>query len=220
MSEVCKEREYIKRVIPVEGQSFENGKYAGIFRFRFWRNGEWVEVVVDDFLPVHEDNSLKFCRNSKDECEMYAPLLEKAYAKLNGCYEFLDGGDIVDALIEMTGGIHERLKLKNDIAENVLWEVLSKSFEMKSLAGASSNGTPMGDIQQLDNGLSMGHAYSVMEVFELVVANKQMTVHRPGSASLFESRDSNTQVVKLLKYAFEEKTFTFYFTIILPFVTH
>ena len=35
---------------------------------------------------------------------MFAPLLEKAYAKLNSCYEFLDGGDTVDAIIDMSGG--------------------------------------------------------------------------------------------------------------------
>jgi hypothetical protein len=31
--------------------------------------------------------------------------LEKAYAKLNLCYEFLNGGDPIDAMIDMTGGI-------------------------------------------------------------------------------------------------------------------
>ena len=72
---------------------------------RVFHLGEWLEVVVDDFLPFHgNDNTLKFCRNTKDENEMFAPLLEKAYAKLYGCYEFLDGGDIVDALVDMSGG--------------------------------------------------------------------------------------------------------------------
>ena len=184
----------------MEGQTFENGKYAVIFRFRFWRNGEWVEVVVDDFLPVHEDNSLKFCRNNKDACEMFAPLLEKAYAKLNGCYEFLDGGDIVDALIEMTGGIHERIKLKSSdttaaaeqLPANTLWEALFKAIEMKSLAGASTDSK---EVKTLDNGLSMGHAYSVLDVFELIMSGEG----KYDSLRKSYSDDTNKNDIKLIK---------------------
>ena len=57
-----------------------------------------------DRLPVGEDGSLYYCHNNKDTNEMFAPLLEKAYAKLNSCYEFLDGGDTVDAIIDLSGG--------------------------------------------------------------------------------------------------------------------
>lgn len=40
-------------------------------------------------------------------------MLEKAYAKLNTCYEFLDCGLAVDAMIDMTGGVHESFAIRN-----------------------------------------------------------------------------------------------------------
>lgn len=42
----------IQKCIP-EDQAFDE-KYAGIFRFRFWRCGEWIEIVIDDRLPTHK----------------------------------------------------------------------------------------------------------------------------------------------------------------------
>lgn len=67
--------------------------YAGIFHFRFWKFGEWVDVIIDDRLPVNERNELIYCHNCKDKNEFFGPLLEKAYAKLACCYEFLNSGD-------------------------------------------------------------------------------------------------------------------------------
>ena len=75
---LCLHDDFFTKVLP-KNQSFTN-QYAGIFRFRFWHYGEWVEVVVDDRLPTRNDN-LVYSRNSKNLKEMYGPLLEKAYAK-------------------------------------------------------------------------------------------------------------------------------------------
>lgn len=57
----------------------ENNNYVGIFHFRFWRFGQWMDVVIDDLLPTCDNELL--CTQSSVQNEFWIPFVEKAYAK-------------------------------------------------------------------------------------------------------------------------------------------
>lgn len=159
-------QELFENVVPT-GQHIDGREYAGIFHFRFWYYGQWVDVVIDDRLPVRSDNKLLFCSNKQEPNEFWAALLEKAYAKMVGAYENLDGGSTTEALIDMTGGIQETFDLKSMRSESQkkeLWEVIIKSRKHKSLIGASIAPNPRVREARMSNGLVMGHAYTVTKI--------------------------------------------------------
>ncbi|MEQ2161747.1 hypothetical protein GOODEAATRI_012717 [Goodea atripinnis] len=136
----------------------------------FWRFGHWVDVVVDDRLPVSQDGVLLFCRSATPR-EFWSALLEKAYAKLNGCYEALEGGNTAEALIDFTGGVSEPLNLDCEALRlhserrKSLFQTLAKVHEHKSLITCSIRPAEGEMVESvLDCGLVRGHAYGITAV--------------------------------------------------------
>ncbi|XP_029957693.1 calpain-5-like isoform X1 [Salarias fasciatus] len=161
-----------KRVIPdwkeQEWDPKHPENYAGIFHFQFWIFGKWVDVVVDDRLPTI-GGELIYC-HSKDNNEFWSALLEKAYAKLSGCYESLEGGNTGDAVVDFSGAVTEAIKLEEEEyhrdqkKQEQLFEDLLKVYDRGGIISCSIRALPHELESQMANGLVKGHAYSITAV--------------------------------------------------------
>nr|CAD7438599.1 unnamed protein product [Timema bartmani] len=152
-------KNFFYNVIPND-QGFDE-KYAGIFHFRFWQYGRWVEVVVDDRLPT-KNGKLVYTRSSETN-EFWSAIFEKAYAKLYGSYEALDGGTICEAMVDFTGGVSERIDLSR-ITQDSLLSIMLKAYDRGSLMGCAINASANELEAETKDGLVKGHAYSVTKV--------------------------------------------------------
>ncbi|XP_039444495.1 calpain-A-like isoform X3 [Culex pipiens pallens] len=147
------------RVVP-EDNSFEDD-YAGIFHFRFWQYGRWVDVVIDDRLPTYR-GELIYMRSSEKN-EFWSALLEKAYAKLHGSYEALKGGTTCEAMEDFTGGVTEMYDLKDQTPPN-LFQICEKGFQRNSMFACSIEPDPNVTEAETREGLIRGHAYSITKI--------------------------------------------------------
>jgi len=73
---------------------------------------------------------------------LWPPLMEKAFAKLHGSYFALHGGEVTDALVDLTGGAGRTLRLwegagRDEAASGALWRRLLRYQDYGYLVGAS-----------------------------------------------------------------------------------
>ncbi|CAH8827446.1 unnamed protein product [Trichobilharzia szidati] len=151
-----------EHVVPKD-QVLQGPDYVGVVRFRFWRFGQWVEVHIDDRLPVTRGSNRLIFMNSNDPTEFWSALLEKAYAKLNGCYAHLSGGLQSEAMEDLTGGICQSIELKESERPADLLIQMKVYSQQCCLMGCSIDSNVME--QKMDNGLIGGHAYSITGVY-------------------------------------------------------
>lgn len=161
----------------------------GLYMVKLWLNGVARRVIVDDFLPVDDRGNL-LCSHTtplggpnggNDVLELWVPILEKAYMKLCGGYDFPGSNSGVD-LFSLTGWIPERLFFPEDpndvkdfeIPVERAWERLISASEYGDCLVTVSTSKELTEEQAERVGLFTGHAYAVLGV-------KQVSMRGPAT---------------------------------------
>jgi hypothetical protein len=113
---------------------------CGAFCVRFFDDGKEDIVIVDDFLPFIDDGSefpgLLFA--SSPGKEIWPSILEKAFAKKFGSYDFINKGQVDIALSILTNGVPEKIVVRGEKNLENFWAKLMDIQKEGSFLGAGS----------------------------------------------------------------------------------
>ncbi|ORY12783.1 hypothetical protein BCR34DRAFT_563354 [Clohesyomyces aquaticus] len=138
-----------------------NGKYI----VRLYFNGCWRRVVVDDHLPVSKTHRLLHVIDRRNPALLWPALLEKAYLKVRGGYDF-PGSNSCSDLWTLTGWIPEQIYLQDtDTVPDQLWARLYKAFLYGDVLVTLGTGK-MTNRQEKELGLEGQHSYVVLDMRE------------------------------------------------------
>ena len=159
-------------ICPDVSQQYSNN---GCYVLRFYRQSIEYYVLVDDLIPCVANGEPVFS-HTRTINELWVFLIEKAYAKLYSTYESIEAGFIHEALVDLTNGFTYELQLKHPstgILNNIdyIWKQLLNAYNSGYLIGTSSN---TGSDTHVNNGIVLGHAYSVINVYADMKSNQRL----------------------------------------------
>lgn len=120
----------------IEGNCIKDGFAV----FQFFKNGKWVPVFVDTLIPFDATTKQIAYGSCSEPQEFWVPLMEKAYAKLHGTYEALNGGNLAEGMVDLTGGVSVKYDLstpemKTAAESDQLWKDMRKWNQQGYLIG-------------------------------------------------------------------------------------
>lgn len=187
------ERKFKKRLITsIVYPQDKNGSMLysleGKYMVKLWLNGVARQVFVDDKLPIDRYGNL-LCAHTKvldTELELWVSIIEKAYMKLCGGYNFPGSNSGVD-LFALTGWIPERIVFAKDSSKiqdfethpERAWERLFSASSYGDCLITMSSQTKLSNEQASALGLYSGHAYALLSVIKTFNGTRLLQLKNP-----------------------------------------
>lgn len=181
---------------------FHRYRSVGMYILRIYKNFTWVYVILDERIPCHMETikgagkEVQKMRpvfgSCRSEHEQWVALVEKAFAKMHGCYENLISGYVDEGVQELTGFQPEKILIRDEktgcfphkmIKEHYggkdgFWEFIKARDNEMCLLGCSIKAEKGGAqiIEGKPTGLIQNHAYGLNDIFEIIDPVDQSTI--------------------------------------------
>ncbi|MBW0469200.1 hypothetical protein O181_008915 [Austropuccinia psidii MF-1] len=174
----------------------------GIYRVKLFLNGTYREVsvcpeieMVDDRVPIGKNGSM-LCAQSRKGDFYWPTLVEKAYMKVLGGYDFIGSNSSVD-LHALTGWIPQSIfTTSQDYRSERCWSRIFGSFSKGDcLVTVGTNGNISHALDMV--GLVPFHNYAIIDIKEDEKAQRLVTLYNAWNSLQLQSNSSATWTTDL-----------------------
>ena len=162
---LCKFPDFFEKIFHTKEKSEEHA--YGIY---FYLNGKWKLVLVDDYFPIIGKTFKSFLFSHSIDNELWVSLIEKAWAKVNGCYANIScGGLCSEAFTILSEAYTEHFEFTS-YTEEQIWEKMENAKKRNYVMTAGTIGD--NETYDLDEiGLIYSHAYTIINIYIVETKN-------------------------------------------------